>query len=248
MDLYSELPVSAFGIADAELLQLRELLKRTDTKFVVTRSDLASILTRVKEAYAILPAGSSLIAKYETQYFDTDRFDTFREHCRGRRPRHKVRIRNYCDRDLKMLEVKMKTNAERTVKWRSPVMLSEVLNPEGRRFIATHYPKSAQVLTPSAQTNFRRITLLGIRSNERVTIDLNLEFRRKERVAAPTELVIIEVKQERFGARTPIMLALREQGIREASISKYCAAIALLERSRGHRYLHKMRKLKVSYA
>src|SRR5690606_14967190 len=93
-------------------------------------------------------------------------------------------------------------------------------------FIREHCPFEAAQLEQSVWTNFRRATLIGIHTNERITIDLGLTFERGEQSSARHLLAIVELKQPRFSHTTPAAPALRALHVRESSMSKYCAGVA----------------------
>ncbi len=142
--------------------------------------------------------------------------------------------------------MKHKTAAERTVKWRrARAFQQNELSDTDRDFVASRHPAGRAPLKSILWTNFRRVTLLGLRSEERVTIDLDIRFQREGDQRSLEDAVIVEVKQDRFRARSPIMLALRGRGIRPMAISKYCtAACLLLSDARVKRYLPRLQALR----
>lgn len=212
-----------------QLLERRMLLRRTDTKFLVAASDLPRLLPRLCADYGLLRAGGRAVARYETLYFDSPRLCCFNAHRVGRRPRHKVRIRHYVDRQLSYLEVKTKTNHNRTRKQRlRRAYYHSSLTEVDRGFVGAHSGLDGAEMWAQLWTNFHRLTLVGLASRERVTIDTGLEFRAGSRRESIPNVAIVEVKQERFSACTPVMWALRELGCRPASASKYCTGTALL--------------------
>ncbi len=218
-----------FAEVSPELLARRALLRRTDSKFLATRTQLARVLDQIVGHYGILHARGAAVASYQTLYFDTDDLLCFNDHRRGRRARHKVRIRHYIDRELTYLEVKTKTNHQRTVKSRLKKPFTDSrIQPEEEVFIADNCGLDAARLRPQIWTNFGRITLVGLETNERLTIDVDLIFRQGEHDRPLSGVTIVEVKQSPFRARTPVMRALRLAGVRQVSASKYCTATALL--------------------
>jgi hypothetical protein len=68
--------------------------------------------------------------------------------------------------------------------------------------------------------------LLGLWTNERVTIDLDLGVEMGPRKKSLPGVAIVEVKQWPYSRTTPVMSALRAAGWRAGWLSKYCAAIA----------------------
>lgn len=238
--------LESFTHASPELLRQRALLQRVDTKFILPRDTLPRVLAGVQGRYALLTAAGATAAVYRTLYFDTEQYLCIREHHRGRRPRYKIRIRHYADRELSFLEIKKKTSANRTVKMRKPIpFLQEDLGEEERQFINDNTPIPASTLRPSLRTDFRRITLIGLDTMERATFDLDLHFGGAPGGADFPGAVIAEIKQDRFSARSSVMLALRQAGVLPVSVSKYCtAATLLLPAVPMNRYLPKLRSLR----
>ncbi len=219
-----------FSDVSPEVLLARQLLRRTDSKFLLSAFQLPHLLEQLREDYSILRAGGNAIATYQTLYFDTPALRCFHDHRRGRRTRHKVRIRHYPDRRVSYLEIKTKRNEAVTDKQRVQRPFGDTEMAErDREFVAGHSSLPASELQPQVWTNFRRVTLVGNHTNERVTVDCALEFVRGGSRRALSELAIVEVKQSPFSSRTPVMRALRALGVgRPASASKYCTATAFL--------------------
>jgi len=215
--------------ASLELLQNRALQRRVDTKFILRREHLGALLSPLTDAYALVRAGGHSVAQYNTLYFDTDTFDLVRQHHRGRRPRFKVRIRHYLERDLTYLEVKNKLNANTTLKSRRPLAYeAETLFEDDLAFVDSVSPLDSKTLQPTLRTDFGRITLVGRDTMERATFDVHLRLHSEKDSFTLPNLVIAEVKQDRFRARSPLMLRLRELARGPQSISKYCTAAALI--------------------
>jgi len=229
-----------------DLLSQRALLKRVDTKFILRKEQLEKVLALTKPHFGLLRAGTQAVAQYRTLYFDSDDYLCLREHHRGRRPRHKIRIRHYLDRKLSFLEVKRKTSADQTVKVRQPLsFMAEQLGAEEKAFVDLHNPISASRLQPSLRTDFDRITLVGVDTVERATFDVHLNVKGEDGQAELPQLVIAEIKQERFMPRSPLMMAFRHAGLRPTSLSKYCAAgLLLLESVPMPRYRRLLRSIR----
>lgn len=218
--------LARFQLADATLVGNRKFLRRTDSKFLMSEGGIESLLVKLQPSYALLPASGAPLASYRTLYFDTLDYRCFHDHRRGRRPRFKARIRHYDDRVLSYLEVKTKGGGNVTAKARIPrVFRDDSLSAEDRDFLSEHTPISGDDLHPMLWTNFSRLTLLSLHGPERVTIDLNLEFRSDQQAITMKGVAIVEVKQAAYSVRTPVMQELRGRRIRPASASKYCAAL-----------------------
>lgn len=224
----------------------RALLKRTDTKFALPAGDLFLVLRDMRNHYAVVVAGQVRAADYRTLYFDSEEQLFLAEHCRGRRPRFKVRVRHYVDRKRSYLEVKEKTPSNQTVKSRRErAFMNTELNDEDLRFVDAHNPVRAESLRPTLWTNFKRITLAGIDVRERITLDFDLRFQRDDAEVSTGEWLIAEVKQATFTPRSPGFLALRNRRARLVNFSKYCTgASMLIDHPRQKHYLARLHELK----
>jgi len=218
--------LARFPAATPDLAVRRELSRRADSKFVASPAAAAAVLPALADDYSVLAAGDGPIASYRTLYFDTPDLDFFNAHRRGRRPRHKVRIRHYPDRRVSLLEVKTRRSDRETDKvWREHPYGDSAMSAADEAFVEARVALR-RGLVPQVWTVFRRVTLLGIRTNERVTIDFNLEVSMGVRRKSLAAVAIVEVKQWPYRRNTPVMSALRASGWRPAWASKYCAAIA----------------------
>lgn len=205
------------------------LLRRVDSKYLCRADELTDLIQSLGNHYGLLLAGEQSIATYRTVYFDTPDKLFYHQHRRGRRDRFKIRIRHYPDREVSFLEVKRKTNHDTTIKTRSARDSNDsTIDANEQSFLRERAPCDPSGITPQVWTNFSRITLIGLRVKERLTVDLGLKFGAGGEWYHMDGLAIIEVKQPRFEARSPAMLALRERGIRPSSMSKYCIAQAAL--------------------
>lgn len=219
--------LAGFAHASADLLARRELRRRIDTKFVLSPRAAAEFAARLCGTHTVLTAGDELIATYRTLYFDTPDLQFFHEHRRGRRIRHKARIRHYPDRGLSMLEVKTRRSEMLTTKtWRAHDYGRDELSADDAGFVALHTGTDAALL-PRVSTHFRRLTLLGIERDERVTIDLELCVERDGTRIPIEDVAIVEVKQWPFRRDTLALSALRAEGHRPSVVSKYCTSVAM---------------------
>jgi hypothetical protein len=232
--------------ATPELLASRELLCRTDSKFVLPATHLDDLLDRLVGSYRVLKVPTGSVATYHSLYFDTPAMQCYHDHRRGRRLRHKIRIRHYLDRQLSYLEVKTKRNEAVTDKHRMPVpYLHEALGPDELEFLYTHCGDMVRALEPKVLISCKRLSLIGAYTNERVTIDLDIDADGDRFVAKRLgHLAVVEVKQSPFCVRTPVMRALIASGIRERSLSKYITVMALVRPElRSNRLLPDLRAL-----
>jgi hypothetical protein len=221
--------LEGFAPVEPSVLERRALLRRSDTKFVVGVEALALALGSLARDHGVVLSGGERIATYATLYYDLPDLRGYDDHVRGRSPRHKVRARHYPDRGVSFLEVKSRTRAGRTEKARRPHPFGEEALSEAETAWAlgiTGWP--GRCLLAQAWTRYRRITLVGLASDERITVDLDLRLERPPLTRSLGGLAIVEVKQPRLDLRSPAVLALRRAGARSRSVSKYTVAMGLL--------------------
>ena len=206
---------------------MREMQTRFESKFVLPADALGAFLDRLGADYLILAAGTKRLATYQSLYFDTPGLEFFHAHRRGRRIRHKVRIRHYPDREMSVLEVKTRRSDRLTVKERAERTFGDsTLGTDDLVFVRRHVP-SAMALVPQVWVVYGRMTLLGVRSCERITIDVGLTVSRGGQQRGLRGAAIVEAKQPRPQLGTVAMTALRRAGARSGSASKYCTALSV---------------------
>ncbi len=219
--------LSRYDDAPVSLLRQRDLLDRVDRKFPTTTEVVSRLLEELSGDYQIVLAGGKAWAHYETCYFDTPELFSFREHLRGRRPRFKVRIRHHVERQVSFLEMKRKRSNGKTEKARTTrEFRNSVLSGADMAFLRDHCPLPVEGFEQAVWTNFQRATLVGVDTNERMTIDLGLRFERNGLVKPAQRLAIVELKQPRRSQATPAARLLRELRVQESSLSKYCSGVA----------------------
>ena len=204
-----------------------KLMKRVDTKYIITADDAIRLLNDVRQGYHVLEIASQRTGTYTSIYYDTSDRQMFYTHVTGRFPRYKVRERTYSQNGLKFVEVKRKNNAGRTSKRR--ISISDN-NHEASRWIPKQTPFLADELMPVLIIYFERITLVNNEQTERVTLDFNLHFRTPTGTVTPVydRVAIVELKQNKTAA-SPIKKYLRSKGIRPGGVSKYCMGILLTD-------------------
>lgn len=207
-----------------------KLLDRTDTKFLFHSNRLFELLSHSQKHYKILQIDEERDFLYSTTYLDTDNFDLFIDHMRSRPNRSKVRYRTYESTGVSFLELKSKTNKKRTVKQRiNNTLVNDEPDSSALEFLSSHLNGFSHKIKPVLVNKFRRLTLVGIETKERITIDYNLSFdcNGGSHVDLPY-LSIAELKREGFTNRSPFLEILKEMQIRKSSFSKYCIGSALL--------------------
>ncbi len=206
------------------------LMNRQDTKYAFARPLLPQILSGLGQPYVAQDTGMGPVAAYRNRYFDTVDFALFRDHHNGKRPRCKVRYRQYVASDLCFLELKFKSNKGRTEKTRRiAAAFNSELSEQERIWLSGNTSYGLQKLQPSLDGHFDRITLLSKEGKDRCTFDFNLYFERAGNSYTLPGIVIAEIKQERGSRSNPVIHALEQHGIRPLSLSKYCLGMLYLQ-------------------
>ncbi len=220
------------------------LMNRTDTKYLISVSQLEDVLAEVAHHYRVLDINGLRCNHYQSQYYDTPDFYFYRRHHSGKQNRLKIRKRMYVESNLTFLEVKFKSNKGRTEKDRTKLDgLTPDLSLENENYIheTSHFEEH---LEPKLLNLFERITLVDQSLPERITIDLNLSFVVDDHTVEIPDLVIIEAKQVRQNRHSVFLQALKKRLIRPESMSKYCLGIALLTDQKSNMFKEKIRTIK----
>lgn len=220
--------INQFSSISLKEMNSVSLMKRTDTKFVINKYQLEIVLESIKNNYKVLEIDANRIMSYSSLYFDTLENKFYNDHHNGKKNRTKIRQRKYVESDLCFLEIKQKNGKGETNKSRIQVNdFEKDLTNISKEFIANTTNKEYN-LVPSLWNGFNRITLVNLASKERVTIDLNLSYNIKDVKKGFENLVIIEVKQERFNRKSEIVKSLKSIRQNPYSISKYCIGMISL--------------------
>jgi len=205
-----------------------KLLDRMDTKFTFNASKLPAFLNELKNDYKALDVCGIQMSRYETLYFDTPNLELYIKHHNGKQNRYKVRYRKYADSNINFFEVKFKTNKGRTIKNRvKRTEIHEEIQGKSTNLLNEKTPLQAELLKPVLWIYYTRITLVNKHSAERLTLDLNLNYKHDNDEIAYPALVIAEVKQDKSGT-SPFISLMRKNHISDVSISKYCFGIISL--------------------
>ena len=220
--------LSDLQIASSDLLASRALQKRVDDSYICSASELRDLLQLLSPHFHLVLSNDARWATYETMYFDTPDYSFFHQHRRGRRPRHKVRVRHYVERDLCFLETKTKDRYDVTTKHRKPRPSRRFDLDDEDLEVVRDAIGDVDELRQASFIRFTRVTLVGVEYEERFTIDFDIESTVGENSNVFHNVAVVEIKQPRFDARSPGVLALRELKIRPHSMSKYCSSMAAL--------------------
>jgi VTC domain len=226
-----------------DVLGAATLLTRVDLKYVVPIESLANVIEQV--ALPVLQIDGRRTFGYESVYFDTADWLTYRAAAHGRRNRLKVRTRTYVDSGLCRLEIKSKGYRDLTVKQRIDYDLNDrtVLNADAHNFIADSAAALAGAqLHAALTTTYHRSTLVDLALGCRVTIDTDLACEDTSgRRAGMPGFAIVETKSA--NGSCPTDRVLWGAGFRPESVSKYALGVAAshpdLPRNKWHRVLHR---------
>jgi len=246
------------GLGD--LTEQADLQTRVDHKYVVPLDDLATLVETLRPALRVLEIGGRRVFGYRSTYFDTRCHRMYREHVQGRRHRHKVRVREYLDSGLTMLEVKAKGGRGETVKHRRPWDASRTgdLGPEGRAFVdgfLSGRPAAAE-LGPVLVSGYHRATLADLDGGLRITCDVDLTFDARPTLAGldvtpdgaldrgqvrvPAGTALVETKSA--SGRSVADHLLHRLGHRDIAVSKYCAGLAMTAGLPANRWQRTIRR------
>jgi hypothetical protein len=217
-----ELIIDKYSPISFDEMNIVALMKRTDTKFVINKSQLFLILNNLDAHYRILEIKKDRLMSYSSLYFDTTENKFYNDHHNGKNYRTKIRQRKYIESDLCFLEIKQKNGKGETNKSRIKIKDFELDLSESSKGFIVSTTNQEYNLQPSLWNKFNRITLVNLKNKERVTIDLNLSYKINEVDKNFENLVVVEVKQERFNRNSEIVKTLRSIRHHPYSLSKYC--------------------------
>lgn len=218
--------LSGFEPITLEKMDDVKLLDRTDTKYTFRADHLISVLESVKDHYYVLEAAGTRITDYESLYFDTKDLDLYIRHHNDRLNRYKVRYRRYINSGLSFFEVKFKNNKNRTIKSRvKRKEIEQEISGSAKDLLESKSWIKADSLLPALWVYYSRITLVSKNLDERLTIDLGLSFSNNITEKNFNELVIAELKQDKFNRNSKFAKEMINHRIPERSMSKYCFGI-----------------------
>lgn len=206
-----------------------ELMNRTDSKYVFSINLLPDLLEESIGHFRVLEIKSERMFDYTTTYYDTENYSLFNNHMQGRLNRHKVRHRTYESTGVSYLEVKFKSNKNRTIKWRIKNEVNGHFDKSASEFLSNYVHMDSNALSPVITNRFKRITLVSIENKTRITLDLNVSFSDKaHHIQSMPYIAIAEVKQEKSSNNCYMIQLLRKRGIRPNGFSKYCIGSAMM--------------------
>lgn len=203
-------------------------MERTESKFMLNVTRIPEFLLLLQADYRVLDLDTIRIQRYESLYFDTKDFQLYMAHHSGRASRIKIRARKYVESQTSFLEVKTRSNRGRTLKERISITEVRTIIPADQGV----FLKSKTLFRPSELesklwSDCSRITLIHKDRPERITIDFEIRFRQSDQTVQLPHLAIIEIKQIRASTSLATRV-LRQMGIRQISLSKYCLGVVKL--------------------
>lgn len=206
-----------------------ELMNRTDAKYIFSLDELPDILLQAQSFYKVLEINDERLFSYVTTYYDTPNFSLFNNHISGRLNRHKIRHRTYESTGVSYLEVKFKSNKNRTIKWRIKNEVNGNFDKDASDFLLARTNMDSGSLCAVITNFFKRITLVSIKDKTRITLDFGIVFRSSNGIEKDLPfLAIAEIKQEGNNNNNLFIKILRKKGIRPEGFSKYCVGSALI--------------------
>ena len=229
--IFADLDRIAMRFPALTLNEIQEyaLQDRVDTKYLMRLSDLPELLKELTTDHSILEVAGQRISNYRTLYFDTPAFNFYHDHHNGKRPRFKIRMREYISNNQAFLEIKKKENSYRTTKDRIEIAsMQETLSPSMKGFLMGNYPGEVDSLRPVLWNTFSRMTLVNHNTCERITIDSGLYFFNMTHSLELSHLAVVELKQDSFSRDAVVVHSLKGKGYQPISFSKFCTGVAIL--------------------
>lgn len=217
---------------------------RFEKKYLLSKENLVALLQELPATYHVLTAENNVIQAYQNHYFDTENYQFYNDHHKGKLPRIKVRKRTYLGSENSFWELKFKEKNGRMLKSRIDCKLQEhlpiieLLKEIGREM---NLPK----LCGTLENFYNRIALEGREEDPRITLDFNLTFKFEEQTITVNDLVILECKKSSASV-SALEKTLKKLQIKPLSFSKYCIGMALLSTDvKKNNFLPILRELKL---
>lgn len=112
--------------------------------------------------------------------------------------------------------------------------MTTALEGKPSEFVKKKTPLNPDNYKPRLWVNYSRMTFVNKRSQERLTIDVNLHYLDNTTKVDYDQLVIAEVKQGSARDRSPFIKVMKDYHIAERSISKYCLGVISLNPTIKH--------------
>jgi hypothetical protein len=165
--------------------------------------DFASVIKELKKNFNILEIDWKKVFSYDNVYMDTKDYLFYNQHQNKLNSRVKVRTRFYVDANSAFFEFKHKINwVTNKYRYEFPSHEHWFMTRWKKRFFdwvwQSIYNEKSPEISPSIKTNYKRITLVSKKWDERVTIDFNIkarDLRKKDaKIVDLKNLIIVESK------------------------------------------------------
>ncbi len=226
----------------AEVLDDAKLQTRVDRKYIVPLELMEELFVLLN--MDVLEIDARRQFNYESVYFDTAEWASFRSAAYSRRDRFKLRTRTYLDSGLCMLELKLKSGRDETVKDRIGYEVADAhrVNERALAFLSERLLlANGADLRPVLTTLYQRVTLVDREAGGRVTCDTALSCVGDDEsveVSMPGHAIVETKSTNHVGTADRVLWSV---GIRPMSVSKYCVGIASLypdlPRNKWHRVI-----------
>jgi hypothetical protein len=226
--------LNMLGPIGLENINSAGFMSRTDIKYVISISRLEELINSLNCKYQVLEICNTRTLPYKTIYLDTPDSLFYNQHVRGELERLKIRFRIYESSGQTFLEIKKKTNKNRTIKIRIENSPSNgVFDQNAIDFIKDNSNINSKDVSPVLINRFNRTTLIGPYHDERITLDFNVSFcniDNDKHIEMPY-LAVIELKKEGHFAASAFSNTIKQMGIRPTGFSKYCIGSSILKSS-----------------
>jgi hypothetical protein len=201
----------------------RMFSNRKDLKYLIPIHLLPEILDEMQDDYVLMTVNGITLHDYRTYYYDTPDFQFYRDHHQGKQNRMKVRSRSYTD-GHSFIEVKRKTNRSMTLKNRLPILNDPEMNRISYGVLKELSLPEHLELDVQIFVGYKRLTFFSQSYNEKVTIDLQLQYQREKADHELSGLFIAESKGSRQ-LHSKFNNLMRDHRIKQTSFSKYCYGV-----------------------
>lgn len=218
------------GFGQVSLAEVENIgqVRRIETKFMLPLPMLPAFLEEMQPHYSVLAIQDHVVFSYSSQYYDTPGFECYLAHHNGKKNRYKVRERSYLETGKTYLEIKFSSNTRRIFKSRiRQEAPGQLLHEAAANFIQAGSPFDPGLLLPVLVVAYNRVTLVNTGTQERVTLDTELEFRHGDSRLKISKFAVVEVKQP-DKMSSPALQFMRNNSIQPSPFSKYCLGVNYL--------------------
>lgn len=151
-------------------------LKRVEKKYLLNSNQFIKLLSDLKKNYNILEINWKKVFSYDNVYMDTNDHLFYEQHEKWLNSRVKVRTRFYVDSNLAFFEFKHRLDwVVNKYRYEFPAHEHGFMTKWKKRFFdwiwQSVYNTKAPEINPSLKTNYKRITMVSKKDDERLTFD-----------------------------------------------------------------------------